>query len=131
MKTLILILSLIISVQGFSQSQSDLTKTSMQSLQKADKDLNAIYQKLLTNYKSDAPFIKNLKAAQKLWIQFRDAEMKMKYPDRGPGYYGSSLPMCKADYQAALTRDRINTLQQWIDGVEEGDVCAGSIRMKK
>ena len=131
MKTLVLVLSLIVSVQGFSQSQSDLSKSSMQSLQKADKDLNSIYQKILTNYKSDALFIKNLKAAQKVWIQFRDAEIKMKYPDRGPGYYGSSLPMCKADYQAELTRDRIKTLQQWIDGVEEGDVCAGSVKMKK
>lgn len=131
MKTLILLLSLTISVQGFSQSQSDLGKTSMQSLQKADKELNAIYQKILTSYKSDAPFIKNLKAAQKVWIQFRDAEMKMKYPDRGLGYYGSSLPMCKADYQTALIRDRIATLQEWIDGVEEGDVCAGSVKVRK
>lgn len=131
MKTLILLFSLIISAEGISQSQSELSRTSMQSLQKADKDLNSIYQKILTNYKSDAPFIKNLKAAQKVWIQFRDAEVKMKYPDRGPGYYGSSLPMCKADYQAALTLDRINTLKQWIDGVEEGDVCAGSVKVKK
>ena len=131
MKTLILLFSLIISAEGICQSQSELSRTSIQSLQKADKELNSIYQKILTNYKSDAPFIKNLKAAQKVWIQFRDAEVKMKYPDRGPGYYGSSLPMCKADYQAALTLDSINTLKQWIDGVEEGDVCAGSVKVKK
>jgi uncharacterized protein YecT (DUF1311 family) len=131
MKTLILIFSLLISDQAFSQTQSDLNKTGAQSLQKADKDLNSLYQKILTSYKSDAVFVRSLKATQKIWIQFRDAEVKMKFPDRGPGYYGSSLPMCKAEYQAKLTIDRIKTLQEWIDGVKEGDACAGSVKVRK
>ena len=131
MKSIILFLSMFITVGAFSQKQSDLNKTTQQSLQTADKELNAVYQKVLTSYKSDAAFLKNLKAAQKVWIQFRDAEMKMKYPERGPGYYGSAQPMCRSDYQAKLTRERIKTLQEWIDGVEEGDVCAGSVRIRK
>ena len=31
-------------------------------------------------------------------------------------------------YLAELTSKRIKTLNQWIDGTEEGDVCSGSIR---
>jgi uncharacterized protein YecT (DUF1311 family) len=131
MKTLLLFLSLLIFGQGFSQTQAELNKTSAQSLQRADKELNSLYQKILTNYRTDAVFLRSLKSAQKIWIQFRNAEGKMKYPDRGAGYYGSSLPMCKADYQAKLTIDRIKTLQAWIDGVEEGDTCAGSVKVRK
>jgi uncharacterized protein YecT (DUF1311 family) len=66
----------------------------------------------------------------RLWIQFRDAEMKMKYPEREDGYYGSVYPMCWSMYLTQLTTERITTLKQWLDGTEEGDVCAGSVRIK-
>ena len=53
----------------------------------------------------------------------------MKYPKEDKGfYYGSSYRMCVNYYLAELTSKRIKTLNQWIDGTEEGDVCSGSIR---
>jgi len=57
--------------------------------------------------------------------------MKMKYPDREPGYYGSIQPMCEAMYLAELTQDRIKALKVWIEGVEEGDMCAGTVKVKE
>jgi hypothetical protein len=33
-------------------------------------------------------------------------------------------------YLTELTQDRTKTLQVWIDGVQEGDVCAGTVRIK-
>lgn len=131
MRYLLYTLLLISSTNVVAQTQATLNSQKQQSYTTADKELNAIYQKILQSYKTDAAFIKNLKASQKIWIQFRDAEVKMKYPDRAPGYYGSSYAMCRADYLTGLTNDRIKTLQVWVDGIEEGDVCAGSVKMKK
>jgi uncharacterized protein YecT (DUF1311 family) len=74
---------------SYGQTQSELNEAQFKLYEKADKELNTTYQKILRAYKDDTAFIMNLKSAQNLWIQFRDAEMKMKYPDREPGYYGS------------------------------------------
>lgn len=97
---------------------------------RADKELNSIYQKMLKDNAADTIFINNLKTAQRAWIQFRDAEMKMKYPEREDGFYGSAAPMCWNIYLKDLTTARIRTLKQWVDGIEEGDVCGGSIPVK-
>lgn len=113
------------------QTQLDLNEAEHKEYLKADKELNSIYQKVLKEYKEDAAFVKNLKAAQKIWIQFRDAEMKVKYPDREPGHYGSVQPMCRSTYLTRLTNERINTLKVWLDGIEEGDVCSGSVKSKQ
>jgi uncharacterized protein YecT (DUF1311 family) len=78
----------------------------------------------------DTIFIKNLKSSQRIWITFRDAELKMKYPEREPGWYGSIHPMCVSSYLAELTNERIKTLKEWIEGIEEGESCGGSIRLK-
>jgi len=98
---------------------------------KAEKEINAVYQKILREYSADKEFIKNLKASQRLWIQFRDAEIKARYPNQTPGYYGSVYPTCVSDLKTQLTNERIKTLQVWLTGIQEGDVCAGSIRIKK
>src|SRR6187397_1373000 len=78
----------------FGQTQLEMNQKANKDFQKADKELNSVYQNILKEYKSDTAFIKNLKITQKIWIQFRDAEMKTKYPDRKDGYYGSVQPMC-------------------------------------
>lgn len=130
MKFLFPVLLLIFSTNALAQTQSAVNTGKQQSFASADKELNAIYQKILQSYKTDAAFVKNLKVSQKIWVQFRDAEVKMKYPDRAQGYYGSSLAACRADYLTGLTNDRIKTLRVWVDGIEEGDLCAGSVKKK-
>ncbi len=39
-------------------------------------------------------------------------------------------PMCVYSYLELLTRERIKTLKQWIDGVEETEACIGSVKTK-
>jgi uncharacterized protein YecT (DUF1311 family) len=113
-----------------AQTQGEMNAETAGEFQAADKQLNSIYQEILSNDADDEAFIASLKEAQRCWIAFRDAQLKMKYPDREPGYYGSILPSCEAMYLAELTQERIKTLQVWIDGVQEGDVCAGTVRIK-
>jgi uncharacterized protein YecT (DUF1311 family) len=123
-------LCLTISNQTFGQTQLEMNQEEESNYLKADKELNLVYNQILNEYKSDKEFIKNLKNAQRIWIQFRDAEMKSKYPDREQGYYGSIHTMCWTIYIRDLTEERTNKLRVWLTGIEEGDACSGSVKMK-
>jgi hypothetical protein len=64
-------------------------------------------------------------------IKWRDAEMAAIYPEqKQPGFYGSSFAGCWSSQLATLTRERTLQLRKWLDGVQEGDVCSGSIPVK-
>lgn len=127
----IVIFLLSININCFGQTQAEMNKEAYADFHKADKELNDIYKKVLLSYKSDTVFIKNLKESQRIWDKFRDAELAMKFPDREAGHYGSIHPVCRASYLEQLTRERIKTLQIWILGIEEGDACMGSVKMKE
>ncbi len=109
-----------------AQTQTALNQNATANATKADQKLNAICTRILTEYKSDTLFTQSLKASQRIWFKFRDAELKMMYPySEG---LGSIQPMCVSDYLEKLTNERIITLQQWITGTQEGDVCSGSLK---
>lgn len=103
-KILFTIIINLISIYSFSQTQFEMNEQENNKFKLADKELNATYQKILKEYKSDVAFLKNLKFSQNIWIKFRDAEMKTRYPDREDGYYGSVQPMCWSIYLTQLTR---------------------------
>lgn len=132
MKKLIIILTLCLtsSIFCYSQTQLEMNTEAFDNYKKADTKLNQVYSQILKEYKSDIVFITNLKNAQRLWIQFRDAEMKAKYPEREDGYYGSVHSMCWNIYLQELTEERIKKLNIWLLGIEEGDVCNGSVKTK-
>lgn len=119
---------LFISGYVSGQTQTDLTQTAVNAYKKADKKLNSTYKQILKEYVADTVFTKNLKTSQSLWIRFRDAEVKMKYPD--DDYAGTSTPMCKAQLLEKITAARTKTLNVWLTGIPEGDVCAGTVRAK-
>jgi uncharacterized protein YecT (DUF1311 family) len=129
LKILIAIISLI-SNFGFAQTQLEMNEEANQNYIKADKELNSTYKKILNEYKSEIEFIKNLKISQNIWIKFRDAEMNMKFPEKQPGYYGSYHPVCWSKYLTKLTQKRTEELKIWLIGIEEGDLCTGSVKMK-
>jgi uncharacterized protein YecT (DUF1311 family) len=112
---------------SFGQSQGELNEAAGKQYRSADSTLNSIYKLILNRYYSDTTFTKNLKATQQLWITFRDAELKMKFPENYS--FGSVQPMCVSLYLADLTNNRIQSLRNWIYDIEEGDVCAGSVRL--
>ena len=118
------------SVKGMSQTQAQMNAELQKSYNNSDKKLNVVYQSILEEYKNDTIFLKALRLSQRNWIKFRDSELKMKYPERETeGYYGSVYPMCEAIYLNELTKSRIKTLKTWLEGIEEGDVCSGSVKM--
>ena len=129
-KTLSLAVALLLCIPSFGQSQMEMNLEAESEYKQADNRLNAVYQKILNDYESDQEFIKNLKASERLWIKFRDAEMLMKYPKNGEVRNGSVFPLCYYIYSEKLTEQRIETLNQWIDGHPEGEVCGGSVRLQ-
>ena len=133
MRNLIPLLSIVFfSFKGISQTQTEMNTDLQESYNSSDEELNAVYQAIISEYKNDTIFLKALRFSQRNWIKFRDSELKMKYPERKiRGYYGSVYPMCEASYLDELTKDRIKTLKVWLDGIEEGDVCSGSVKIAR
>lgn len=129
--SIIITIFLTSSIFCYSQTQLELNTEAFNNYKKADTKLNQVYSQIMKEYKSDVVFIKNLKNSQRLWIQFRDAEMKAKYPDREDGYYGSIFPLCWNLYLKELTEERIKKLNIWLVGIPEGDACNGSVKLKE
>lgn len=122
-----LVMIMLFIAPNFAQSQTAMNKA-YSDFKRADAELNVVYQKILKSYSRETIFIKKFRNAQRLWIQLRDAELAAKYPNRGT--YGSVAPMCESIYRETLTKDRIKFLNIRITGIQEGEVCLGSVRMK-
>jgi uncharacterized protein YecT (DUF1311 family) len=95
-----------------------------------DQELNRVYQEVLKSYQNNPEFIVKLRASQRTWVQFRDAQLEAMFPSKDKqGSYGSVYPTCAANELNELTEARIRQLRVWLDGTKEGDVCAGSVRI--
>jgi uncharacterized protein YecT (DUF1311 family) len=108
-----------------AQSQSTLNADATKKYQQADKELNAVFAQIVKEYSKKPLFIKKLRAAQRLWIKLRTADLAARFPDAG----GSSTAMCRAFYLENVTRERTKYLRAWVTGIPEGDVCSGSIKV--
>ena len=125
-----ILLILFASAYSFAQTQAELNRDACATYKNADAEMNRTYKQVLDKYQLDNVFIEKLKTAQRAWIKFRDADLESLYPNT-PSAYGSINPMCRCIALAELTTERTKSLKRWIDGVEEGDVCAGSMKIKK
>lgn len=118
-----------------AETQLELNACASEMYQKEDEELNRVYQEVLKRYKDDSVFIQKLQKAQQAWIKFRDAQFDAMFPQalnsRGQYNYGSVFPMCTGLYKARLTHLRVEELRLWLDGTDEGDVCSGSLPIKK
>ncbi|HAI46380.1 MAG TPA: DUF1311 domain-containing protein [Stenotrophomonas sp.] len=110
------------------QSQAGLNQCAGIGATAADAELNRVYARVLAANAGDTAFVTRFKAAQRAWVAFRDAQIAARFPD--PQNAGSVLPMCQSSEYEQLTRARVAQLKQWLDGTEEGDVCAGSYPMR-
>jgi uncharacterized protein YecT (DUF1311 family) len=115
-----------------ARSQAELNECAGGAWVKADKELNRTYQQILKKYAKDILFLQRLKLAQRAWLAFRDAEIQMKFSNASvadvTAQYGSVYPMCYLRLKAELTERRNKELTVWLKGIEEGDVCSGSIK---
>ena len=118
----------LLTINSFAQTQLEMNEESYRSYKKVDDELGVVYKKILTKYAKNIEFINALKASERLWIQFRDAELKMMYPAADKRMaYGSMYPMCVNYYMAELTEKRVEQLKTWLKPVRDGESCTGSI----
>jgi uncharacterized protein YecT (DUF1311 family) len=105
-------------------STMEMAACANDDFEKADKELNAVYQRLLAQLKKDdAEYgsgqgdadtrVLRLRASQRAWIAWRDAECPLRSIDN----FGGSIeriewPACTAD----LTRERTKQLQALLGG---------------
>ena len=107
-----------------AQTQREMNEASCAKFDGADRALNAVYKQLLVNGTKDQEFLANLRRAQKAWLAFRDAQIRVLYGARDNTVrYGTVWPMCACDAKTSLTADRTKQLQAMLDWVE-GDVCS-------
>ena len=102
-------------------SQMELNACAWESLHAADAELNATWREVLAKIGDRPVAIAKLKAAQRLWIRLRDADVEARFPlEEGENertQYGSIHPMELADIKAEMTRERTRYLRaHWLDG---------------
>jgi len=127
---IILSIGFIISIMcsaAYAETQVEMTATACNEMDKADAQLNQVYKKVLAKYQNDQMFINKFITAQKKWIAFRDAYADSMYIPENKESYGSVFPMCHCAFLQNITNDRVKQLQVWLNGIEEGDVCTGSV----
>lgn len=114
-----------------AKTQSEMNACAGTDFQTADKELNRTYQAVLKKYADDPSFITKLRVSQRAWLKFREAELDAMFPHSAEAnYYGSVYPQCRAGRLTKMVTERTRELREWLDGVEEGETCAGSIKTK-
>jgi uncharacterized protein YecT (DUF1311 family) len=104
---LIAIAALAMTGSAVAQPQHEMNRQAESDYEKADAELNRAYGKMLKDL--DAEGQKKLKAAQRAWIAFRDAQAEFEADSEARG--GSMYTMIYYGGLARLTRDRIKQLR--------------------
>ena len=99
-----------------AKTQADLNKCYGDAYRKSDAELNKLYKQLQGRLKDGPGDSKQLVAAQRAWVGFRDAECGF-----ASGGGGSVGPMLDAICLDRLTMQRIKDLKTSLQ-CEEGDV---------
>ena len=104
--------------------QIEINVCAEEEFQKADREMNEVYQTVLHKDGADQTFAARLRDSQRAWLKFRDAELAATYAcqeGRPQLCWGSMYPLCSANYMAMLTRERTKRLRLYLD--EGRDYC--------
>ena len=87
-------------------SQVDMNACAFQAFQKQDHELNVTYARLVKAWGPEGA--KQLQAAQRAWLQFRDLECIFESPDAE----GSLGPLEVATCKTELTKERLQDFKR-------------------
>ncbi len=101
-------------------NQTEMNICAEEEFEKADAELNKVYDALLQKEKKDALFTRKLRESQRAWIRFRDAELEATFACEGSPFvcWGSMYPLSYNSYKAKMTKDRTERLRKYL--TEEG-----------
>ncbi|MDX2079508.1 MAG: lysozyme inhibitor LprI family protein [Terrimicrobiaceae bacterium] len=104
---------------AWSQSQSEMNEMAQVSLEKADKRLNAVYQKLLSKRAGEKVFCDTLRMAQRAWLKFVDLHMQSVFPlsenENPHQVHGSMYPLDYAEEKRTLVEERTRQLESLLN----------------
>jgi len=99
-----------------AQSQMQMNREAGQALEKADTKLNTIYKKIMASKDVEAEAKKNLRIAQRAWLQFVEAQINTIFPvkkgENPRELYGSMYALDYASTKTELLKNRIQQLEQ-------------------
>ncbi len=96
-----------------AQNQHEMNQQAFEDFQKADAELNKTYNRLLA--KLDDIGKQKLRAAQRAWVAFRDAQAEFEADDMRDG---SAAPLLHSGSRARNTRDRTAALKEHLKELE-------------
>ena len=97
-------------------AQSEMNRCADLDARKADSELNAVYNQLLSKLKSDQNATKKLRMAQRAWIAFRDAQLDALFPaEDKQAEYGTISPMCYSQAATTMTKERTAQLREMLN----------------
>ncbi len=104
-----------------ARTQTELTQCAGEDRGVADSEMNRVYEQLLAKAKTDSTSAEKIRAAQRAWIAFRDAELEAIFPrEDKQAEYGTMYPMCYSNLAADLTRQRTAQLRRMLAKWAEG-----------
>jgi len=98
-----------------AQSQQEMNQQAYAEFDKADAELNKVYAKVLA--KLDEEGKAKLKAAQRAWVAFRDAQAEM---DADLMRGGSAAPLLRAGSLTGTTKKRVQDLKDFLKQLNDG-----------
>ena len=99
-----------------AQSQQEMNRDAERDFASADTELNKVYKTLCA--KMEGEDLEELRAAQRVWVQFRDAQAKYEADLAARG--GSMHPMVYESRRAELTQTRTADLRRLLKDEDGG-----------
>ena len=98
-------------------TQPEINQCAADDYTASDKKLNDTWKSLMAKFKDDKTATAKLKAAQKAWVAFRDAEVEAQFAcdDKSGSCWGSMEGMLRNGVLKELTDTRTERLQKYID----------------
>ncbi len=112
------------------KSQTDINFDEENSLTSLTSKLDSMYSAVIVEYQDQKIFIKNFKKSQVVWKQYMESQLLARFPEDEEYRGGSSFNMCYALYKQQLIKERISSVNDWLIGFPEGEICGGSVKVK-
>jgi hypothetical protein len=112
------------------KSQTDINLDEENSLTFLTFKLDSMYSAVIVEYQDQEIFIKNFKKSQVIWKQYMESQLLARFPEDEEYRGRSSFNMCYALYKQQLIKERISSVNDWLIGFTEGEICGGSVKVK-
>jgi hypothetical protein len=119
------------SQEELAGSQTELNSQEIDKTTYTREVLDSVYKAVIIEYKDQLTFISNFKKSQKLWERYMEAQLLARFPEDDETRDGSCFSMCYSLYQQELLKERINTINDWLTGFPQGQICGGSVKVKE